>query len=86
MAGQLANVGVEDLARIAIAQSLREGLLRTHPEAAVDLDVGNVHRRDAELARGQWVHGSPTDSTRRRSERFHENQLTLEEREYESNG
>lgn len=81
----LANVGVEDLARIAIAQSLRDGWFRTHPEQAVDLDVGNVHRWDAELARGQWLHGSPADSICRSSERFHEDESKLQEREYESN-
>lgn len=81
----LANVGVEELARIAIAQSLRDGWFHGHPEEAVDLDVGNVHRWDAELARGQWLHGSPTDSTRRSSERFHEDESKLEERVYASN-
>ncbi|MFX1716145.1 hypothetical protein [Paraburkholderia sp. A1RO-5L] len=81
----LANVDVEDLARIAIAQSLRDGWLHTHPEEAVDLDVANVHRWDAELARGQWLHGSPTDSIRRSSERFHEDESKPEEWEYESN-
>ncbi|WP_028220274.1 hypothetical protein [Paraburkholderia oxyphila] len=35
-----AHVGAEDLARIALAQSLRDGLIDTHPEEAIDLDIG----------------------------------------------
>lgn len=45
------NIDAEDLARIAVAQSLRDGLFDTHPEDAVDLD-SDVSRWDGELTAG----------------------------------
>ncbi|MFD1560278.1 hypothetical protein ACFSHT_32305 [Paraburkholderia silviterrae] len=51
----IADADAEDLARMAIAQSLRDGLLEAHPEGALDLTAVGL-RWDGDLTDGQWLH------------------------------
>ncbi|WP_322059249.1 hypothetical protein [Paraburkholderia sp. J63] len=72
------HADAEDLARMAVAQSLRDGLFDVHPAEAIDLDV-NGFRWDGDLTAGQWLHGSSVSQARRGGKDVSPVELEMEE-------